>query len=83
MEAWKQDINNATTLRPRLEEILRMRGNEFGTETLPLATACFHWLEERQYFVDILTLGVMQKALLEEYLEVSNILFIKTIFMIL
>lgn len=68
MEAWMKDM---IMLRPKLEEMLRTYGTSYGTEDLPLATACYYWLEERKYYVEILSLGIMNKVLLEEFLEVS------------
>lgn len=57
-------------LRSRLEQVLRQSGARVGTDTRPLATACFEWLELRQRLADILSLGETNRALLQDFLKV-------------
>jgi hypothetical protein len=45
------------SMRPRLEQLLRRRGGEHGTDSVALAMGCFLWLEERKRFGEILALG--------------------------
>lgn len=59
-------------LLPRLEDTLRRVGGQCGTDSMPLATACFLWLEERNRPADILSLGLTDKPLLEAFLSVST-----------
>ena len=57
-------------LRPRLEELLRTSGSRCCTDTVPLATACFLWLEAHGQPSEILSLGRTNTGLLEEFLKV-------------
>ena len=60
-------------LRARLEDKLRRLGHRVGTDTVPLATGCFLWLEAHHRPADILSLGTASPALLEEFLKVKQI----------
>lgn len=68
MESTQRDPH---TLQPRLEETLRRAGAQVGTDTVPLATGCFLWLEAHYRPADILSLGTTNPALLEEFLKVK------------
>lgn len=59
------------TLQARLEDVVRRMGAQVGTDTVPLATGCFLWLEAHNRLADILALGTTNPALLEEFLKVS------------
>jgi len=58
-------------LRARLEEVLRQQGHVVGTDSVPLATGCFLWLEAHNRPADILSLGTASPVLLEEFLKVE------------
>lgn len=57
-------------LQARLEDTLRRHGTHRSTDTMPLATACFLWLEKQHRLSEILALGLTNVALLETFLEV-------------
>jgi hypothetical protein len=57
-------------LRARLEDALRRHGEQRGTDTVPLATACFQWLEARSQPDEILRLGLTNAPLLGAFLQV-------------
>jgi hypothetical protein len=59
-----------STLLPRLVQVLRDYGNSVSTDTAPLATACFAWLEQRHRPADILSLGDTNRPLLVQFLHV-------------
>ena len=67
MTAWDRD---PASLGPRLEDVLRRKGADEGTDDAPLLTACLHWLEDRSRLSDVLSIGLANKDLLEHFLEV-------------
>lgn len=67
MTAWDRD---PASLGPRLEDVLRRKGADEGTDDAPLLTACLHWLEDRSRLSDVLSIGLANKGLLEHFLEV-------------
>lgn len=68
MTAWDRD---PASLGPRLEDVLRRKGADEGTDDAPLLTACLHWLEDRSRLSDVLSIGLANKGLLEHFLEVG------------
>ena len=60
-------------LRPRLLEVLRQHGHRCATDSEPLATACFSWLEQHQRPAEVLDIGAQtNRPLLEEFLSVRS-----------
>jgi hypothetical protein len=60
------------TFGPKIAEVLESKGECFGADAMPFATAYFLWLEKANRLAEIMSMGPHSEKLFYEFLKVRT-----------